>query len=168
MRRVPINTWITNGDVDAYGYDIYGNEISGEKDFGSGAYVNGPKEPQLTSFYLQDRMKYQNLIINAGLRLDYFDMDDQKFKDPNKVRRDSSSRLVLQSSFKDIEPKVLVSPRLGILWPINDKTEIYAQYGTYIQMPQLSNSESPFGTSAQSVQELSSPPHTPHSSSTLP
>ncbi len=69
IEKVPPKTWVDNGGVDAYGYDIYGNEINGDKDYPGGVYVEGPKHPLFGALYIQDKIEFHDLIINAGLRL---------------------------------------------------------------------------------------------------
>ena len=134
---VPANVWTTNGGVDAYGYDLYGNEISGDEDYENGVYVEGPRKPLFFSSYLQDKIEWNDLVINAGLRLDYFDSDDKTLQDPLDPQIDEQSGLVVRSEWVDVDPWVNVSPRLGFSFPVTEKTVFYSQYGKFIQMGQL-------------------------------
>jgi len=134
---VPVATWVRQGNVNTYGYDIYGNSISGEVDYGEGVYVDAPRKPLFTSAYLQDKIEFNDLIINAGLRLDYFDSDDKTLRDPADPVIDANSGLVVQSEWVDVDPFVQLSPRLGLSFPITEKTVFYSQYGKFIQMPSL-------------------------------
>jgi hypothetical protein len=114
-----------------YGYDYWGNEIN------SG--FNGPREPVFGSFYVQDKIEFKDLIINAGLRLDYFDTDDKVLRDPTDPVVDSETNLIAESEWSDKDPVTEISPRLGVSFPISQKTVFYAQYGKFIQMPELDN-----------------------------
>ena len=114
-----------------YGYDYWGNEI--ESGF------NGPRKPVFGAFYVQDKMEFKDLIINAGLRLDYFDTDDKVLRDPSNPVVDFNTNLIAESEWSDKKPVTEVSPRLGISFPISQKTVFYAQYGKFIQMPELNN-----------------------------
>lgn len=134
---VPNNTWVLQGNVATYGYDIYGNSISSDVDYGEGVYADAPRKPLFFSVYLQDKIEFNDLIINAGLRLDYFDSDDQTLRDPADPRIDANSGLVLKSEWVDLDPFTQVSPRLGFSFPISERTVFYSQYGKFIQMPSL-------------------------------
>ncbi|MGE5861452.1 MAG: carboxypeptidase-like regulatory domain-containing protein, partial [Ignavibacteria bacterium] len=50
-----------------YGYDLLGNSVD------SGPYA--PKNPVFASAYVEDKLELNDIIINAGLRFDYIDMD---------------------------------------------------------------------------------------------
>ena len=41
--------------------------------------------PYQFAYYIQDKIEYDYLIINAGLRFDYFEPDGKYLKDPNKI-----------------------------------------------------------------------------------
>lgn len=137
MTAVPAKTWVQNGGVDAFGFDIYGNEIDGEKTYANGVYVEGPKKPLFFSTYVQDKIEWNDLVINAGLRLDYFDSDDKTLRDPLSPQIDEQSGLVVKSEWVDVDPWVQVSPRLGFSFPVTEKTVFYSQYGKFIQLGQL-------------------------------
>ncbi len=150
---VPVKKWIDNGGVDAYGYDIYGNEINDDKDYGDGIYVEGPKHPLFFAAYIQDKIEFNDLIINAGLRFDYFDPDDKKLRDPANPKVDQASSLIPKDEWVKVDPYVQVSPRLGFSFPVSEKTVFYLQYGKFIQMPALNQMYfSTFRMSRQIVQ----------------
>ncbi len=137
IKGVPPYIWVSNGGVDAYGFDIYGNETSGETNYGEGVYTGGPRKPLFFATYLQDKIEFNDIVINAGLRLDYFDTDDQQLKNPTNPQIDEKSGLVLRSEWKNVDPFVQLSPRLGFSFPVSEKTVFYMQYGKFIQMPSL-------------------------------
>jgi hypothetical protein len=115
-----------------YGYDKWGNEIDDDS-------FNGPRKPVFAAFYVQDKIEFKDLIINAGLRFDYFDTDDYELRDPSNPEIDIDNQLILDSEWQEKDPIQQVSPRLGISFPISQKTVFYAQYGKFIQMPELNN-----------------------------
>lgn len=134
-----------NGGVNNYGYDWYGNEISDIDD------VDGPKSPRMIGAYLQDKIEYSDLVVNAGVRLDYFDNDDFKFVDdpatpgiegpenPAVDKTIPSYPIYKASGIAKSKPFVAVSPRLGFSFPVSDRTVFHLQYGKFIQPPQLSS-----------------------------
>jgi hypothetical protein len=134
-----------NGGVNNYGYDWYGNEISDIND------IDGPKAPRMIGAYLQDKIEYSDLVVNAGVRLDYFDNDDFKFVDdpatsaiegaenPAVDKTIPSYPIYKASGIAKSKPFVAVSPRLGFSFPVSDRTVFHLQYGKFIQPPQLSS-----------------------------
>ncbi|MBI2419314.1 MAG: hypothetical protein HYV28_15720, partial [Ignavibacteriales bacterium] len=86
----PVAQWYER--VDNYGYDIYGN-LTDE----SGIYA--PKHPQFFGAYIQDKLEFSDLVINAGLRLDGIVTDSKEFNDPSRVQYDANG-LIDESSMK--------------------------------------------------------------------
>jgi len=129
---------IKNG-VNNYGYDILGNSYSGSSNYTTGAMA--PKKPVFAGVYIEDRMEYKNLIVNAGLRYDYINSDNTTFTDP------SHPNLVFDAATNNVNPQYLkkvaafnsLSPRLGFSFPITDQTVFHAQYGKFVQQPSLSS-----------------------------
>jgi len=112
---------------NVFGYDLWGNEIESGFD--------GPKKPVFAAAYIQDKIEYKDLIINAGLRFDYFDTKQKTLKDPLRVEIDKEKHLVKPDQWKDMDPFMYVTPRLGISFPVSDRTVFYAQYGKFVQTP---------------------------------
>jgi len=83
-------------------------------------------KPVEWSAYIQDKLELGEMIVNAGLRYDYFDPDAQvplNFDDP----RHASQRKAKTSA--------QLSPRLGIAYPITDLGVIHFSYGHFFQIP---------------------------------
>ncbi len=146
IENIPANVWMDNGLVRPYGYDIYGNEIDESKSYYKDAAhdtlltrVDGPKKPMEFSTYLMDKIEYNDLIINAGVRLDYFDSDDKELKDPGNPEVDRNAGMLKESAWKKLDPEIIISPRLGFSFPVTDKTVFYTQYGKFVQMPSYNN-----------------------------
>jgi len=91
--------------------------------FNNNQYEHFPLE---AAVYVQDKMEFDYLIVNAGLRLDYFDPDGE---------------VPLDFSQPDISPKrraetsYQISPRLGLAYPISDKGALHISYGHFFQIP---------------------------------
>jgi hypothetical protein len=116
---------------NTYGYDFLGNELN------SG--FNGARHPLFASFYVQDKLEFKDLIVNAGLRFDYFDTDDYTLPNRANIVVDANTGLIPQSEWIQKDPVMQISPRLGISFPITERTVFYAQYGKFIQMPELND-----------------------------
>ena len=77
--RQDIPAWKYRVYADGFGYDLYGNETD-ERTFyytdvpGVQArdtmYVDGAKKPTEFGFFLQDKLELDDVIINAGVRVD--------------------------------------------------------------------------------------------------
>ena len=81
------------------------------------------------SIYAQDKLEFDDFIINAGLRFERFDPNGKYIPDlfdPN-------------GDLGDAEVKNLVLPRLGVSFPITERGIIHFSYGHFAQMPSLRN-----------------------------
>jgi len=81
------------------------------------------KEPLVAAAYLQDKIEYEEMTVNAGLRFDYFDPRSEFFVDYEN----------LDEGQEWVEPKWQFSPRLGISFAVSDKAVMYASYGHFFQ-----------------------------------
>jgi outer membrane receptor protein involved in Fe transport len=121
--------------VDNFGYDIFGNEISG-------GGRNGAKHPVIAAAYLQDKIELRDLVINVGLRWDYFDPDNDGIADVENVVTAKNPQVgnitdLSEENFVSNRTKTSLSPRLGFSFPVTDRTVFHAQYGKFIQTPEL-------------------------------
>ena len=120
--------------------------------------------PQEFSSYIQDKMEYKNIIVNVGLRFDYFDPDGQVLNDSHADPNDplhymytvndpyidaplridhrfksNGDPLSLQDReafwYKRASVKYAVSPRLGVSFPITDRGIVHFSYGHFFQIP---------------------------------
>jgi len=89
-----------------------------------GIYTRYPRQG---SAYLQDKLEYKDIIVNAGLRYDYFFSDAEYAVD----------ELQPDGERAKADPKNMFSPRLGISFPITSKGIIHLSYGHFYQMPPL-------------------------------
>lgn len=89
------------------------------------------------SAYIQDKVEIGNLVINAGIRFDYFDANYKVFKDPTdpsvvfeELRPEDESQV-----FNDSKVNWQFSPRLGIAFPTSENGVIHFSYGHFFQIP---------------------------------
>ncbi|MFB0517331.1 MAG: carboxypeptidase regulatory-like domain-containing protein [Candidatus Neomarinimicrobiota bacterium] len=157
--EVPVGEWLTFGGVETYGYDIYGNEVNARKVYnrdqdslswsgnpktGQPIFADAPKQPVFMAGYLQDKIEFNDLVINLGLRFDYFDTDDRTLIRPDSVTVDETSAMILDvesedCQWKDMKPFTEISPRIGFSFPVTDRTVFYLGYGKFIQVTELNN-----------------------------
>ncbi len=136
---VPQDVFGRAGRVNNYGYDNYGREVDGDVSIGDSIFIEGPKKPLFLAFYAQDKIEYRDLIINAGVRLDYFDTDDKTLINPANPAIHPSTGYILPESYKEVDPFVEVSPRLGFSFPVSERTVFYSQYGKFVQVSELND-----------------------------
>ena len=94
-------------------------------------------EPIDASAYIQDKMEFDEMVINFGIRYDYFD--------PNTVypsdRRNPANQLSLPDSMMSVypmaEPFYQVSPRFGLAYQLGDVAVLHFSYGHFFQLPPL-------------------------------
>lgn len=124
---------ITSG-VSNFGYDTQGNKIDGDG-------FEAPHKPIYASAYIQDKIEYQDLVLNLGLRFDYFDVDNKEMIDPampdKSINPDNGE--IKPEGWKDVPTFSMVSPRLGFSFPVTDKTMFHAQYGKFVQETRLAD-----------------------------
>jgi len=85
------------------------------------------------AFYIQDKMEYQGLIINAGVRVDFFS-PGKRVESSDYVRQWEK---VTGMPIKIDRLRTYLSPRLGLGFPVTDKAKLYFSYGHFTQMPDL-------------------------------
>lgn len=118
-------------------------------------YIRKPIE---FSAYLQDKIELNEMIINVGLRMDYFKPDGKLLVDPTdpdvyRPKKPENIALTLEERkakwYKDPTDKIQLSPRLGIAFPITDRGVIHFSYGHFFQIPNFdilfTNPEYKFG-----------------------
>ncbi|MDX1430192.1 MAG: TonB-dependent receptor, partial [Rhodothermales bacterium] len=87
--------------------------------------------------YVQDKLEFENFIINAGVRVEYFDPNGLTISDllappvPGQTFDQRMERL------EEADPKTFVLPRVGVSFPITDTGILHFSYGHFAQMPPL-------------------------------
>lgn len=140
---------LTDGQIDALGNLVFtpGYPTSGAiTDQGSNiTYQRYPKE---LSAYIQDKMEYDIMIINAGVRFDYFDPDASLPSDLRNPTRNPNFPGSVEDpnnpgnyllNLRAVDPKFQVSPRLGVSFPITDQGILRFSYGHFFKIPNFEN-----------------------------
>ncbi len=98
-------------------------------------YTAGREEYQRKPFelhaYIQDKMEYDDFIVNLGVRFDFFDPNTKIPSDPQNPHYNP----LFPSGIKDADTKFQISPRLGIAFPISATGVIHGSYGHFFQVP---------------------------------
>lgn len=96
-------------------------------------YTNRPIE---MAAFLQDKIEIEDLIVNIGLRYDYF---DARARIPADLRDPSNTRGLPESeAYVSSTAKWQISPRVGFAFPISENGVIHASYGQFFQIPEYS------------------------------
>ena len=95
------------------------------------------KRPYGMSAYVQDKMEYDIMIINAGVRFDYFNANSSYPADSRNPM--NIPNFPGANQYTKATPKYQVSPRLGASFPITDKGIIRFSYGHFFQIPNFQN-----------------------------
>jgi outer membrane receptor protein involved in Fe transport len=101
--------------------------------FSNNVYQSNPYQGAV---YIQDKIELDYLIVNVGLRFDYFQPDGQYLLDPNNIAVLDDFQPPYPDSLLGIaSEKTQFSPRLGISYPISDKGAIHISWGHFFQVP---------------------------------
>ena len=143
--QVTANHQIQTG-VEFLGYDLYNLQTT---NYGSSnLYMEYyDVQPQSLSAYVQDKMEYEGMIVNAGLRYDLYNpsgispldpFDPLELNDDGTIKLDKSTYKVGLPIIKDpveASTKHMLAPRLGISFPVTDRSKLHFTYGHYYQIP---------------------------------
>ena len=133
---------------------VYGYSLDGQSKVGTNYTdprdVNDPlfradklqaaHNPIIAYAYIQDRYELEDLVLNLGLRMDYFDIKSFEFVNPEVPYGGGIDPSRFDNAdFKVRDPQIEFSPRIGIGFPITESTVFHAQYGRFIQVPELND-----------------------------
>ncbi|MFH1313111.1 MAG: TonB-dependent receptor [Candidatus Eisenbacteria bacterium] len=141
--------------LDLNMYDVLYNDVFASTD---NYYIyTYDVSPMAGALYAQDKLEFEGLIMNLGLRLDFFDPSHKVFKDydhpfdpalpadqwhgpdgnqaPIEVESYDSTGAYAGGGLVDADVKWKLSPRLGASHPITENTYLHFLYGHFFQMP---------------------------------
>ncbi|MBN1997673.1 TonB-dependent receptor, partial [candidate division KSB1 bacterium] len=123
-------------EKNTFVYPNYAPEIFGDSSLYAEEYVVKPNE---FAAYFQDKMEFDEMVINMGVRFDYFD--------PNTTypsnRRNPANQLSYpdkpeQTSTKlDADTKYQLSPRFGLSYQLSNTALLRFSYGHFFQVPPM-------------------------------
>lgn len=90
------------------------------------------RTPLTGSVYFQDKIETEGMVINGGVRLDFWGPGAQvgELRDPRKIK-------IFGIELTETQIEIKVSPRLGIAYPITEKDLLYFSYGHFSQIPEF-------------------------------
>jgi outer membrane receptor protein involved in Fe transport len=117
------------------GFDIFGKEETSEDNADLTKFA--PRNPLLAYGYIQDRFELEDLVLNVGVRFDYFDTKADILKNPELPYAAGDPQEFDAADFVKKKAEFKVSPRIGLGFPVTATTVFHAQYGKFIQQPSL-------------------------------
>jgi hypothetical protein len=93
---------------------------------GTPDHVLYTERPREASAFIQDKMEFDFMVVNAGVRMDYFDPRSDVLEDYGRPR--TSPRLPTEAKWQ-------ISPRFGLAYPLSDLGVFHVAYGHFFQMP---------------------------------
>jgi outer membrane receptor protein involved in Fe transport len=142
--RVDVTSQLNNehqlkAGVEASYYDLYNFEAqpaSGGNVYGGSWHAF----PNMGAAYIQDKMEYSGMIVNAGLRFDYLDPNFDQYPadldDPVNPGTEPGDPDHIKNPV-EVSMKYHLSPRVGFSHPITDRDVLHFTYGHYFQTPDM-------------------------------
>jgi outer membrane receptor protein involved in Fe transport len=139
----PVQVWqgISDGgynDVDGFGYVL----DDPEKHLDSG--IDGAKHPKDASFFVQNKYEKDQFVLNAGIRYDYLNAETDVLAN-NSLPLGEDRTTLDSSDLKKGKVRNKISPRLGVGFPVSERTQFHANYGLFFQQPNLENLYTGYG-----------------------
>jgi len=120
------DTW----DIDRYGFSENGRDhVNGGLD--------GARHPKTFAAYLQDKYERGGLVVNAGLRYDYINVNTGALRSEQYPLGYGPNYGGIDTLLTDSKAYSRLSPRVGIGFPISDRTVLHANWGQFFQQPNL-------------------------------
>ncbi len=103
--------------------------------------------PYEGALFVQDKMEFEGLIANAGLRLDFYNFNTQYYSDIYSPLRNPNydPTLPYRERGKYYDPQLArkertklylrLQPRVGISFPVSENAVFHLNYGTFTQRP---------------------------------
>ncbi|MBD3383897.1 TonB-dependent receptor [candidate division KSB1 bacterium] len=124
-------------------YDLDVDRKENTYSYGNYRDVEFAKQPYEGALYIQDKMEFEGLIANVGLRLDFYNFNTEYFADqfsplrnPEFTAEENVAYYNRERAAKErAEVSYKLEPRIGISFPISEQTVFHLNYGTFMQRP---------------------------------
>lgn len=96
-------------------------------------------EPIEYSVYVQDKLEHNEMVLNYGLRYDYFNPNtvypSKRGNPANQILYPNNPELM--SEYPEAEVQTQISPRFGLAYQLSDAAVLRFSYGHFFQMPPM-------------------------------
>ncbi len=114
----------------------YSPQLAADSLLGIESYKHKPEE---YSLYVQDKMEFDNLVINLGIRYDYYNANTvvpSNLRNPgNQLYFENASKM---STYVPSKGYSQLSPRLGLSYQLGNSALLHFAYGHFFQRPSFS------------------------------
>ncbi len=111
--------------------------------------------PYEFSFYVQDKMEFEGMVVNAGVRFDYLapnvemrsdfvvplwvpeSLNYYRENNPEDTAKINELEEMYEAYWFTVTPKYQLNPRFGISYPVTEKTVLHLNYGHFFQYPPM-------------------------------
>ncbi|MFC1484036.1 TonB-dependent receptor domain-containing protein [Candidatus Neomarinimicrobiota bacterium] len=87
------------------------------------------------AFYIQDKIEFDYIILNLGVRYDYLDSRASMWENIYRFGYRGENNQWVPAPLADVPPQAKWSPRVGIAYPVTDQTIFHFSYGHFFQFP---------------------------------
>jgi len=95
------------------------------------------KSPIRAAAYIQDKIEFEGMIANVGLRADYFNSNTDWYTADRYSPYFNDVRQFTKKAPKEkAKDHLKLAPRFGISHPISEKTKLFFNYGWFYSLPQ--------------------------------
>ncbi len=135
------NAHLLNGGLQLTSYFIDINNRSNVRNNAEGMQLTQySARPYEAALYLQDKMEFQGLIANVGLRFDLWAENTRYYTDlfsPYRVFTSDSTYVYDSELAPTADSPILgrLQPRVGISFPVTTTTVFHLNYGSFMQRP---------------------------------
>lgn len=111
-------------------------ELYADSVLGIESYSHAPKD---FAAYVQDKMEFDEMVVNVGLRYDYYDPNTVYPSNPrnpgNQLQFDDPAKM---STYLTAGAQSQLSPRIGLSYQLGDAALLRFAYGHFFQRPPFS------------------------------
>lgn len=97
------------------------------------------EEPMEMAAYIQDKIELSYLVVNLGLRFDYFDANAYQYPNVSDIliteTNNEGETILTTIDQEKTEPQYKLSPRIGLAHPVTESTVFHFAYGHFFQTP---------------------------------
>lgn len=137
------NSHLLRAGLQGNWYDISVDELNSVASRAGGSVAQYSAKPYEFAIYGQDKMEFEGMIANVGLRLDVYNANVMYYTDIFAPYRYTDSlglqRVDARYAEKEKTPVYYyLQPRAGFSFPVSTNTVFHVNYGTFFQRPPFS------------------------------
>jgi len=146
-----------------FNYDDMNTHMEKVSQYAPGdSWVNKWRQfPYRIGAYAQDKLEFEGLIANIGMRLDYMQPNTDWYdvdRYSEELSKQNKDQLTTDAASSEAKSHLKISPRLGISHPIGDKAKLYFNYGHFYSMaPAFDLYQIDYGLAADGITFLGNP-----------